>query len=101
MEGVRWLTAATMDDGGSGDGGGGAPVVRGGGRVVGRVRVLEGRSGMESVELGDDRGEWDELGGAPGALQLRRQAVMLGRRLRSFLCDERMSKRCVTKRGFG
>ena len=53
-------------------------MVRGGGGVVGWVRQLEGRSGMESVELGDDRGEWDELGGAPGALQLRRRAVMLG-----------------------
>ena len=67
-----------MDDDGSGDSGGGAPVVRGGGGVVRWVRQLEGRSGMESVELGDDRGEWDKLGGAPGALQLRRRAVMLG-----------------------
>ena len=46
--------------------------------VVGRVQQLEWRSGMESVKLGNDRGEWDELGGAPGALQLRRRAVMLG-----------------------
>ena len=37
---------------GSGVGGGGAPVVRGGGEVVGRVRQLEWRSG----ELGDDGG---------------------------------------------
>ena len=76
--GVRWLTAAVDGEVGSGVGGGGAPVVQGGGGVVGRVRQLEGSSGMESVELGDDRGEWDELGGAPGALQLRRRAVMLG-----------------------
>ena len=41
---------------GSGVGGGGAPVVRGGGGVVGRVRQLEWRSGMESEELGDDGG---------------------------------------------
>ena len=53
---VRWLTAVTMDGGGSGDGGGGAPMVRGGGRVVGWVRQLEGRSGMESVEPGNDGG---------------------------------------------
>ena len=63
---------------GSGVGGGGAPVVRGGDEVGGRVRQLEGSSGMESLELGNDRGEWDELGGAPGALQLRRRAVKLG-----------------------
>ena len=47
---------------GSGVGGGGAPVVRGGGEVVGRMRQLEGRSGMESVELGggeDDRDDGD------------------------------------------
>ena len=47
---------------GSGVGGGGAPVVRGSGEVVGRVRQLEGRSGMESVELGggeDDRDDGD------------------------------------------
>ena len=56
VEGVWWLTAATMDDVGSGDGGGGAPVVWGGGGVVGRVRQLEWRSGMESGELGDDGG---------------------------------------------
>ena len=33
---------------------------------------------MVSVMVEDDGGEWDELGGAPGALQLRWWAVMLG-----------------------
>ena len=49
-----------MDDGGLGNGGGGAPVVRGGGGVVGRVRQLEAKTLMESLEVGDvgvDRGE--------------------------------------------
>ena len=32
---------------------------------------------MELLELGDDENEWDELGGAPGALKLRRWAVLL------------------------
>ena len=40
-------------------------------RSVARLRVV-------SVMVEDDGGEWDELGGAPGALQLRRRAVMLG-----------------------
>ena len=49
---------------GSGIGGGGAPVVRGGGEVVGRMRQLEGRSGMESVELGGDCGDRGNGGGS-------------------------------------
>ena len=54
MEGVRWLKAATMNDGGSGDGGGGAPVVRGGGSEVGAMRRSEAETVVESLELGGD-----------------------------------------------
>ena len=53
-----------MDDGGLGNGGGGAPVVWDGGGVVGWVRQLEGRSGMESVELGGDCGDRGNGGGS-------------------------------------
>ena len=67
------------DDGGcSGVGGGGAPVVRGDGGDLGEMRRSVARSRVVSVMVEDDEGEWDELGGAPGALQLRRRAVMLG-----------------------
>ena len=58
--GVRWLTAAVDGEVGSGVGGGGAPVVRGGGGVVGQVRQLEAETLVESSEVGDigvDRGE--------------------------------------------
>ena len=39
-------------------------MVRGGGEVVGRVRQLEGRLGMESVELGGDCGDRGNGGGS-------------------------------------
>ena len=76
--GVRRLTAAVDGEEGSGVGGGGAPVVRGGGGEVGVMRRSEARSRVAVAAVGDDGDEWNELGGAPGALQLRRRAVMLG-----------------------
>ena len=66
------------DGGGSGVGGAAAPVVGEVGEGVGEVRRSVARSRVVSVMVEDDGGEWDELGGAPGALQLRRRAVMLG-----------------------
>ena len=48
-----------------------------GGKDVGQMRRSEAEVVVELLELGDDENEWDELGGAPGALQLRRRAVML------------------------
>jgi len=70
-------TTAT-DNGGSGVDGAAAPVVLGGGGDVGEMRRSVARSRVVSAMVEDDGGEWDELGGAPGALQLRRRAVMLG-----------------------
>ena len=60
--GVRWLTAAVDGEVGSGVGGGGAPVVRGGGGVVGRVWQLEAETLVESLEVGDDGVDQGELG---------------------------------------
>ena len=72
------MATTATDDGGSGVDGAAAPVVLGGGGDVGEMRRSVARSRVVSVMVEDDGGEWDELGGAPGALQLRRRAVMLG-----------------------
>ena len=70
-------STATTDDGGSGGDGAAAPVVRGDGGDVGEMRRSEARSRVAVAAVGDDGDEWNELGGAPGALQLRRRVVML------------------------
>ena len=66
-----------MDDGGSGGDGTAAPVVQRDGGDVGEMRRSEARSRVAVAAVGDDGGKWTELGGAPGALQLRRRVVML------------------------
>ena len=52
-------------------------MVRGGGGEVEAMWWSEARSRMAVAAVGDDGDEWDELSGAPGALQFRRRAVML------------------------
>ena len=52
-------------------------MVRGDGGEVGAMRRSEAEVVVELLELGDDGDEWDELGGAPGALQLWQWAMML------------------------
>ena len=56
MEGVPAAYSELDGDGDSGVSAAATPVVLGGGRVVGRVRQLEGRLGIKSVVLGDDGG---------------------------------------------
>ena len=68
---------ATTDNGGSGGDDAAAPVVRGDGGDIGEMWRSEARSRVAVAAVGDDGGEWDKLGEAPGALQLRRRAVML------------------------
>ena len=48
-----------------------------GGEDVRRMRRSEGVVMVISVMVEDDGGEWNELGGALGDLQLRRRAAML------------------------
>ncbi|XP_048554103.1 ATP synthase subunit beta, chloroplastic-like [Triticum urartu] len=100
--GLQWTAATDEDDrGDSGIGGGGAPVVRGDGGDVREMRRSEAEVVVELLELGDDGGGRGDDDCSLVSCSSGERRSSSGQRLQWFLGDDRMSKRCGTRRGLG